>query len=92
MFWTNLERVWWWTETILRARFFLVSQNLITSVFQLPPYLDFSKRVFFHIRNLGWKNAVDPAKTERDLFLSYGLDRNILNSLALLQGLDISGS
>jgi hypothetical protein len=80
--WTLLDFGW----TIQLARVFLINSNLMGSLVQLPGYLDFAKRCFFHIKNHGYRAAIPLVQADVEQFKQWGFTASMLQSLALLQG------
>jgi hypothetical protein len=75
-----------WARTLLNAKNYLIRENLIGSSIYLPTFYDFSKRCFFHLRDLSRSDAVAAIESDIALFESYGFSGVVLRSLARLQG------
>lgn len=87
------SRLWtlmYWTIELLKAKNYLINSNLISSTIQLPGYYGFSKRIFFHLRDVGYQAAVPLIESDRNLFKSCGFNGDVLQGLARLQGIQIS--
>jgi hypothetical protein len=86
------ERLWLlmdWALVLLNAKNFLIKRNAVGSVALLTGYYDFAKRVFFHVRDSGYEEAVPLIQSDVELFKSWGFSGRVLRSLALLQGIVI---
>jgi hypothetical protein len=78
-----------WAVVLQNAKNYLVGCSLVRSPTQLPGFYDFSKRCYFHLRNVGYPAAVPLIQSDVELFKSWGFSGDVLRSLALLQGIRI---
>jgi hypothetical protein len=78
-----------WALVLLNAKNFLIKRNAVGSVALLTGYYEFVRRVFFHIRDVGYANAAPLIQADIVQWKSWGFSERVLQSLALLQGVVI---
>ena len=74
---------------IQEARRFLINSNAVSQVVPLPGYYDFVKRVFWHIRDSGYVEAVPMIQADVTQFKAWGFNGELLHGLTLLQGVAV---
>jgi len=80
-----------WKLVIQEARVYLINTNSVSSWLPLTGYYDFVKRVFFHLRDGGYANAVPLIQADVIQFEQWGFNGNVLRALARLQGVVVEG-
>lgn len=84
-----LWNLFFWRLAVHEPKWYLVNNNLVGSPTLLPGYLDFVKRCYFHVRDIGRDAAIALVQSDVELFKSWNFRGDILQGLALLQGVRI---
>lgn len=74
---------------VRKAKRFLLVNGLVESCSDLPAYYSFVRRVYVSMQEGGLAEATSTAIARRDLMVTWGFDADVLNRLALLQGVSL---